>query len=381
MLFVNEKQTRKQFVDAMSVSFPFQSLGSKTKLERDRAVLSFKTYVASLQCNTSTAAATAAASTIGDSSEIRAILLKGLQRNDEHWELNHGNLCAIGEALDSSLTSVCNDEQFLVALCERCLQLLTHSEARVRLACADVLKRLAQRADFGIRVYQYLKNDLFALIERDFERRHSFVEPTSTTTASTTIDGATFPIFTAKPTAFSPNLSWMLPNAMHEAEGWGVLESSLVALLRIVDGCGAAFAPFVADVVPLLRRAVAHTNRFAREHAYSTIACLARCASPSTFDAELLPSLVPSVANGMLDGWSEVRYTANVACRAILQSPSSATISDDLSSSNRRRSILIDWFLPPLCVARFDVADGVKLYAQQTWRDVLGSNARNGNEP
>jgi hypothetical protein len=227
-----------------------------------------------------------------------------------------------------------------------------------RLACGEIVYALAKRD--GLQAYEQFEADLLALIDRDFVRETA---PSSPTTSG-------LPVFTANPTAFSPVLTWMKPNAMHESEGWRALESSVTALQRLIAGVGTALTSTQArTLIPVLERCVAHSNRFVRQMAYMALGAIASIADVDLFTTTIAPELAPRIANGTLDGWSEVRFAATGACRQLLQSPHVALDNDTQRSA--LRSVMLDVLLPPLCVARFDVADGVRLLAQQAWRDTL----------
>ena len=58
----------------------------------------------------------------------------------------------------------------------------------------------------------------------------------------------------AKGNAVAVKSPFEKPAAMHDTEGWKSLETSFLALQRIMDGAGSAFSEYVDDVMPLIRR-------------------------------------------------------------------------------------------------------------------------------
>ncbi|CAM9399116.1 unnamed protein product [Laminaria digitata] len=67
----------------------------------------------------------------------------------------------------------------------------------------------------------------------------------------------------------------------------------------------------------------------------------------------------------MQDNWSQVRYAASVANRSLLQA---------LSLEDRDQ--FYPRLLPRMCLNRYYLADGVKLFSQETWRMFMGEEGR-----
>lgn len=72
------------------------------------------------------------------------------------------------------------------------------------------------------------------------------------------------------------------------------------------------------------------------------------------------------LADGLADNWSQVRLAASVAARNFL-----------LSLPNHdTRQLFYPQLLPRLCLNRYYVADGVRIYSQETWRQVAGASGK-----
>ena len=65
----------------------------------------------------------------------------------------------------------------------------------------------------------------------------------------------------------------------------------------------------------------------------------------------------------MADNWSQVRLAASVAARNFLLS----------LPNNEARQLFFPQLLPRMCLNRYYVADGVRIYSQETWRQVAGA--------
>lgn len=69
------------------------------------------------------------------------------------------------------------------------------------------------------------------------------------------------------------------------------------------------------------------------------------------------------LANGLADNWSQVRLSASVAARNFLLS----------LPNNDSRQLFYPKLLPRMCLNRYYAADGVRIYSQETWRQVTGT--------
>ena len=214
----------------------------------------------------------------------------------------------------------------------------------------------------------------------------------------------------------------------HGSEGWHCLETALVALLSVADGCGTAFAPVArgrrAEVRSLVLRSLLHPNRFVREAGYGLLGGLcalagsvgeldrwgaeeagaeeaeetaldggdgkAAAASPApqpplsspTRSRSFADAAAAALADGLSENWSQVRLAACVAARSLL----AAAAADDeannrgggseidigsspspSSSSSSLHSRLLARLLPQLAFNRYDAAEGVRHYSNATW--------------
>ena len=147
-----------------------------------------------------------------------------------------------------------------------------------------------------------------------------------------------------------------------DAEGWSSLETSQKALVAILEGAFVLPDQQIADIGDIVVKLVGHTNRFAREQAQLCLSNLIRL-SPDTEFTQLSAALFcPSIKLGLHDNWSQVRYAALVATRALIRSSLRIGFTGAFSEE----------ILPALLINRHFVAEGVKRYAQETWKVFTG---------
>ncbi|KAI8468417.1 MAG: armadillo-type protein [Monoraphidium minutum] len=152
----------------------------------------------------------------------------------------------------------------------------------------------------------------------------------------------------------------------HGSEGWKCLETSMRALQAMMDNAGPGVAPELDEELrELLYRAVYHPNRFVREAAHFALRSLCDALPPEELAESVGPALAGRLADGLSDNWSQVRYAACVAARAFMgRLPPGAPPR------------FYPQLLPPMALNRYYVAEGVRLYAQESWRRAVGDRGR-----
>ena len=76
---------------------------------------------------------------------------------------------------------------------------------------------------------------------------------------------------------------------------------------------------------------------------------------------KLVYEIVELLSVGLSDNWSQVRYAASLATRCFL-----------LKCPVESRAAHYKLLLPRMCLNRYYVAEGVRIYSQETWKLVLG---------
>ncbi|CAM9947665.1 unnamed protein product [Sphacelaria rigidula] len=242
---------------------------------------------------------------------------------------------------------------FLRSLLAHCDQHLEHSEPRVRSLVAATLGALTRAGNSdkdctGLAVYVFFRERLLGAISRNFVRAKETITDVITGAENVAVD---------------------------DTSGWKALETSLLALKEFVDALGRSFIDdghLTQDTVGyIVSGATVHINRHVREASFQIIrSILDACGTLSGSDAPpqgkiLASTFAEACALGMQDNWSQVRYAASVANRSLLKA---------LSAEDREA--FYPRLLPRMCLNRYYLADGVKLYSQETWRMFMGEVGR-----
>jgi hypothetical protein len=180
-------------------------------------------------------------------------------------------------------------------------------------------------------------------------------------------------------TAFSASST----GALDDTTGWRALETNLQGIASYIHGCGASFlvehgTDIFSQEDSLLETleycSVKHINRHVRA---AGIACLEQivqsCGTQEKFlaDPSLQKVLVQVLKVTLGDNWSQVRMAGSVLCRTYLTALSACSSSSLLEP-------LYPVLLPRMCLNRFYLAQGVKLYSHETWFQLFQN--RNGME-
>ncbi|MEW5302135.1 MAG: hypothetical protein WDW36_004944 [Sanguina aurantia] len=255
-------------------------------------------------------------------------------------------------------------------LLDGCMQLLEDPEVRVRLAVGELLRALAV-ADGSSRVWDETHGRIMDSIRLHFDRDGEGSRA-----------GSTAPSTTSSPAMSRSNsandlIGALLENSYrvqkpgsgelrHGTEGWRCLETSMRALQQLIDGCGPQLAPQLRspEVLELLFESLRHPNRFVREAGHMSMRTACAALKGESLDA-LVEQIAERLADGLSDNWSQVRLTACVSTRALME---------HLGEEAKDRALRL--LIGPMCLNRYYVAEGVKRYAQETWVTVLGQGGR-----
>jgi hypothetical protein len=349
------------------------------------------------------------------------------------WERRLGGLCAARALVEARGAA---SDAFEERLLKRALDVLEDGEVRVRQAAGGCLAVLA--AARGVTVLDAALEPLLASIARNFERgaddddgvegdeeREEGVRqqqggtraekqaaipegeeeeeggderangPTTTNTATTDPPNLLSSLLASTYKPLVPGTGEM----RHGTEGWKALETSVRALQQVVDALPPAdVAPRLsADVRSALYGSLSHPNRFVRETGHFMLASVSAALKGPALE-EAAPELAPRIADGLSDNWSQVRYAACVAARAFMAAlggldggvltACGVVVGGEgegkgkgSSSSTEALAQVVPVLLPPMCLNRYYVAAGVRLYAQASWRLLVGAplEAADGN--
>jgi len=287
----------------------------------------------------------------------------------DSWEAVAASLCCAKERMTT------DNSEMAIGLCNEHLH---HTEARVRAEVANVLGSAA--AALGLTVYDAMRDRLLESVETQMAR--------AADTASAALGGTRV--------------------ELDDTTGWKSLESSLLALRSLLEGLrrrGCEGAAAGGPVLLALRRdaerlcgltkqLVSHQNRHVRQATYQMLDTIARSfrpvvdnplppapevrqslpeASATTAGASVAPppeEIAPEYLQtfqdtlpvGLGDNWSQVRYEASVATRSFM-----------LGLTEQEREAYFATIMPPMCLNRHYLAEGVRLYSQMSWRLVYGN--------
>ncbi|CAK9102435.1 unnamed protein product [Durusdinium trenchii] len=281
-----------------------------------------------------------------DAEEVQKLAIETMK--SESWEAKQGGLQAAAEAIKAW-----DMPSFRAQVLENVPRLLIDPEYRVRKAVAAVLRECCQRD--GLRIYDQIGQIVLDDI-RDKFKRPDEDEDGEKGTKPSDVSTSGYP-----PEGSTPQTPPAPPVFLHDTEGWRSLETSMGALEAMMQGCGAAFTPRIDEsMLKMMQECSKHTNRFVREYTYFALKNVYDVCSHDAFMVLVAPKTVDVLANGIKDNWSQVRYAASVAARAFND------------KAGEQKEVFYPQLLGLMCLNRHYVAEGVRLFSQETWRQVCG---------
>ncbi|XP_076055845.1 uncharacterized protein LOC143033974 isoform X2 [Oratosquilla oratoria] len=320
------------------------------KLERDQCVSELATMVSTMNSSMRI--------------ELTQMLLHTLADSSSPWESKHGCLNGVRTLLAHSDPET--DASFINDSRETALRHLTDVEVRVREAAGEVLGALC-KVDGG-ETYAICRTTILELIKNNLER-----EVTDDDASRLEHESTQKLLGRLTANTREKRNSGDASQIFHDTAGWRNLETSMKALEHMITGSTAKFLPYIdQELLDLIFVSLSHTNRFVRETGFNVCAALVSCGNAES--NELLEKnplfvygdqLAQHLGQGLADNWSQVRLASSKATRKFLLS---------LPEQGRERFFPI--LLPRLCLNRYYVAEGVRIYSQDTWRQVTGTEGK-----
>ena len=188
-------------------------------------------------------------------------------------------------------------------------------------------------------------------------------------------------------------LSRSSTGALDDTTGWRALETNWLALAALIQAVGAEYVTeFSLDSSPQQRQLLAdcqyscveHLNRHVRAAAMMVLEQWIKAAAAAASESgsisllsdpnsPLRQATVFVLQSGLADNWSQVRMAASVLCRVFWQSLLSLEDKTNLDD-------LYNKLLPRMCLNRFYLAQGVKLYSHETWHMIFAADAGKDNQ-
>uniref|UniRef100_T1JGS2 TOG domain-containing protein n=1 Tax=Strigamia maritima TaxID=126957 RepID=T1JGS2_STRMM len=322
-------------------------LCSPKKLERDRAIPSLEKYLQEAKAKE--------IESLGDT------FIRNAENSDASWEIRNSSMLGSKCLLAHMHSDEKYCEEFAMGIRILALRLLTDDEVRVRMAAGEVLGVLCIK--FGPTIYAQSRDVVLNLIRTNLSREMSnsnmdCAESNKCSCESRMTDAT---------------------QIFHDTAGWKFLETSMKALQSMVDGCGQQFEEFVTqELIDLIFESLSHANRFVRETGFGVLSSLiCGCTLDRTHEGACT-SLTESspilrfghlfshhLGIGLMDNWSQVRLAAAVATRKFL-----ATVGEDT------KHVFYPELIPKLCLNRYYLAEGVRNYSQETWRQIAGTEGK-----
>ena len=309
----------------MSEKEIIEKLCSHQKLDRDKGLEELRTFL----------------NHEGDNSSQIAPSFINVLKTSSTWEAKQGCLMAIQVLIENGNTASLGNEVLLLLP-----ELLEDDEPRVRLSAGEVLGSVCRLN--GPSAFEQLKATIMSGIINNLERD------------ANSDNGRDLADKLKDKVMQEQAVSSEAANIFHDTAGWKALESYMTALKFAVEGCGTRFQPHITkELVELLFKTLSHTNRFVRETSFYVLAaiicCFEQMKEDGNISADLLMPVAKSLALGLSDNWSQVRMAACFATRQFFSSLGTVDVA------------YLDILIPPMCLNRYYVAEGVRVYSQETW--------------
>ena len=270
---------------------------------------------------------------------------------DSEWEIIHGCVLGVKYIFDAFLgeENKITSESVVEFYKKYSLNALQHQEVRVRNEAGELLGVLCKLR--GNKIYEQCQENLLELLRGDLQRHIESDSGTDDTSSSAKL---------SKDKIF------------HESAGWRFLETTMKCLRCMIEGCGKSFNPFITqELLDILFSSLVHTNRFVRETGFNVCAAIVVCGSNTDLECgnsieKYGDQLAQHFAKGLADNWSQVRLASSVATRSFL---TSFPAEDDCKK-------YFPALVPRLCLNRYYIAEGVRIYSQETWRLVCKENGK-----
>lgn len=319
----------------MALEGVLQAICSSKKLDRDKGISSLRALI--------------------DGSTEKEKLFEQLEshvlavlKKNERWESSHGCLMAACALVQHATV------QFSEEILSLLPTMLEDREPRVRQAAGEVAGQLCKWR--GREAYSRVESLAVEGIRRNLERDEGLLRAKEAQP------------LVAKLTT-GPGLAGGAASVFHESAGWKGLETYMYAFQQAVEGGGALAGAGTGELLDLLFMALKHPNRFVREMGFRTLAvvvCVPLGDFPREQQSEVHAHWAPvaqHLAEGLADNWSQVRMAASVAVQQFLLH------LEEGQAREEHFAVL----LPAMCLNRHYVAEGVRLYSQETWRLVMGA--------
>lgn len=241
--------------------------------------------------------------------------------------------CALPELSEEQTTQLCN------TLHRISMEHLEHSEPRVRTMVAKAIAAYVVKSSLEVR--QGLHQRLISSIHQHIQQGRD--------------DAAS-------------KYSRSTNGALDDTTGWRALETNWQCLASQISAMGSDYwreFPCTGDLLSDVEYScVTHVNRHVRAAGMAVLeqAVIAATEHDDVLQGPLRKTIKSVVKTGLADNWSQVRMAASVLCRVFLVT---------LQAQGDNMDDIFPVLLPRMCLNRFYMAQGVRLYSLETWKLVF----------
>mmetsp|Transcript_6677 Transcript_6677/g.11786 ORF Transcript_6677/g.11786 Transcript_6677/m.11786 type:complete len:700 (+) Transcript_6677:78-2177(+) len=275
-----------------------------------------------------------------------SVALRTLLSDRDHWESRAAGFCAATEIM---MKRGKHAECLAELMYEHVGENLEDREPRLRECVVKVLGCLAEFD--GSQTWEKYGTVLCDIVDKSFDLDHDERAETHN--------------LIAQQAGVRKGKSDPITSLIHETIGWKALETSMRGLESLVRGYGETFARdgrldwkdnYLMKLVS--QRALTHENRYIREVGYDLCAELASvvCKDTNGERNAHTDAIAKAVQKGLGDNWSQVRFAASVATRNLMK-----------GLKEEARSVYYPELIPRMCLNRYYLAEGVRIYSQETW--------------
>jgi hypothetical protein len=267
---------------------------------------------------------------------------------------------------------------FLDEATQICLTLLADTQVVVRVAAGEALAALCQVGGVGLyatlveeKLMASIEDNMYMERDEHIDAADAKLQEKLLAGEAATTERAEVQKELMKPPSAKDDITSLLSSVasskssvFHDTAGWKSLETDVKALQNIIDACQASFAPkLTTEVLDLICACAVHTNRFVRGISFKILCSVFDCASAASTLGQVAAEsdVVTRLASGISDDWSEVRMDASIAVRHFLN-----------KLTPEARVEYYDLLLPGMCINRYYIAEGVRIYSQISWRQFAG---------
>ncbi|CDW87499.1 uncharacterized protein loc100889564 [Stylonychia lemnae] len=140
-------------------------------------------------------------------------------------------------------------------------------------------------------------------------------------------------------------------------------QSNLKMIQAIIDAAG--IENISDQIYEIIDFCVQSKNRYVREQIQDLIQSILKLYNKDNLKG--IQKLATHIGSGLADNWSQVRFSASKAARAVYE------LVKDVEEF---RDLIDKILVPRICFNRHYMAEGIKIYNQDTWKFIMGDQGK-----